>query len=85
MVYVATLSESQSVMRWILIFKECFPHIQHISRKDNIVADMLSHFPSKNNKQKNHLTVGQVRANKLFVFQRDNIDNGFPFKLLTVK
>ena len=42
MVYAATLSESQRVMRWRLILKEFGTNIQHITGVDNIVADTLS-------------------------------------------
>ena len=44
LVYVATLSESQRVMRWRLILKEFGPNIQHISVVDNIVSETLSRF-----------------------------------------
>ena len=40
--YVATLIESQRVMRWKLIIEEFGPNIQHISGVDNILADTLS-------------------------------------------
>ena len=46
LVYAATLSESQRVMRWRLILKDFGPNIQHISGVDNIVAYTLSLFPS---------------------------------------
>ena len=42
LVYAATLSESQSAMRWQLILEEFDPNIQHISGVDNIVSDTLS-------------------------------------------
>ena len=46
LVYAATLSESQRVMRWRIILEEFGPNIQHIAGVDNIVADTLSIFPS---------------------------------------
>jgi len=49
LVYAATLSESQRVMRWRLILEEFGPNIQHIAGVDNIVAGMLSRLPSANN------------------------------------
>ena len=46
LVYAATLSESQRVIRWQIILEEFGPNIQHIAGVDNIVADTLSIFPS---------------------------------------
>ena len=46
LVYAATLSESQRVMRWRIILEEFGPNIQHIAGVDNIVSDTLSIFPS---------------------------------------
>ena len=46
LVYAATLSESQIVMRWRLILEDFGPNIQHISGIDNILADMLIRMPS---------------------------------------
>ena len=48
LMYAATLSESQRVMRWRLILKEFNPNIQHISGMDNIVADAMSRLLSVN-------------------------------------
>jgi hypothetical protein len=45
LVYAATVSESQRVMRWRLILEEFGPNIQHIAGIDNVVADMLSRVP----------------------------------------
>ena len=45
MVYVATLSESQRVMRWKIIIEEFGPNIQHIAEVDNILAYTLSRLP----------------------------------------
>ena len=46
LVYAATLSESQRVIRWRLILGEFGPNNQHIAGVDKIVADTLSRFPS---------------------------------------
>ena len=46
LVYAATLSESQIVMRWRLILEDFGPNIQHIAGIDNILADTLSRMPS---------------------------------------
>ena len=56
LVYVATLSESQRVMRWILILKEFGPNIQHISVVENIVAYVISRLPSAYVKNYNTIT-----------------------------
>ena len=41
LVYAATLSESQRVIRWQLILEDFGPNIQHIAGFDNIVDDTL--------------------------------------------
>lgn len=46
LVYEATLSESQRVMRWRLLLEEFGPNIIHIAGVDNIVADTLSRLKS---------------------------------------
>ena len=46
LVYAATLSESQRLMRWKLILEGFGRNIHHISGVDNIVADKLSILPS---------------------------------------
>ena len=51
LVYAATLSESQRVMRWRLILEEFGTNIQHISGVDNMVADTLSRLPSMPSKK----------------------------------
>lgn len=42
LVYAATLSESQRVMRWRMILEEFNPTIKHIPGEENVVADSLS-------------------------------------------
>ena len=42
MVYAATLSKSQRVIRWRIIIKEFGPSIQHVAGVENIVAYTLS-------------------------------------------
>ena len=67
MVYAATLSESQRVMRWRLILKYFGPNIQHISGVDNIVSDTLSRLPYRpSDKYKPCTKKAQCCANELF-------------------
>ena len=66
MVYAATLSESQMVVRWRLIIEEFGPNIKYIYGVDNIVADTLSRFPSTSvDKYEPRKINGQCSANKL--------------------
>ena len=51
LIYEATLSESQHVMRWRLLLEEFGPYIHHIAGVDNIVADTLSCLKSSNTKE----------------------------------
>jgi hypothetical protein len=86
LVYAATVSESQRVMRWRLILKEFGPNIQHIAGNDNVVADMLSHVPSANSDQDELETSdAQYHAKEIFVIE-ENItnDDGFPLTLIKV-
>ena len=46
LVYAATLSESQRVMLWKLIFEEFESNVNNIAGVENIVADVLSRLPS---------------------------------------
>ena len=85
LVYAATLSESQRVMRWQLIIKEFGPNIQHIAGVDNIVDDTLSRLTSTPSEKNESCTrKAQCRANELFAISRKNNDNCFPLKLLIV-
>ena len=47
MVYAATVSESQRVMRWRMILEEFGPDIVHIKGEQNTSADALSRLPKK--------------------------------------
>ena len=46
LVYAATLSESQRVIRLWLIIKEFGPNIQHISGVEKIIDDTINRLPS---------------------------------------
>ena len=71
MVYAATLSESQRVMRWGLIIEEFGPNIQHISEVDNILADTLSRLLSTPSDTYKPCTgKAQCRSKKLFTIGR---------------
>ena len=52
LVWAATISKSQRVMRWWLLLKEFAPNICHISGEENVVADAISCLPlnQENNK-----------------------------------
>ena len=80
MVYDATLSESQRVMRWRLILEEFGPNIHNIAGFDNIVADTLSRLPSTpSNKNEPCTRKAQCLANYLFaIFREENNDNPPP-------
>lgn len=45
LVYAATISESQRVMRWRMILEEYGPEIVHIKGEENTSADALSRLP----------------------------------------
>ena len=72
MVYAATLTESQRVMRWWLIIEEFGPNIQHISGFDSILAYMLIGLPYTSvKKYKTSIVKAQFFANKLFAIVRE--------------
>ena len=72
MVYAATLSESQRVVRWWLVLKYFGPNIHHIYGVDNIVADMISRFPSTSvDKYEPTVSRAQCCANELFAIVRE--------------
>ena len=71
LVYAATLSESQRVMRWRLILEEFWPNIEHIAGVDNTVADKIGRFPyTPINKYKPYTKKAQCSANDLFTIVR---------------
>ena len=86
-VYAATLSESQRVIRCQLIIKEFGPNIQHIAGVDNIASDTISRLPSTPSDKNNPYTrKAQCRAKNLFAIGReDNNENCFPLNLLIVQ
>ena len=67
LVYAATLSEYQRVMRWRLIIGEFGPNIQYISGVENIVGDTLSILLSTpSDKYESCTRKAQCCANDLF-------------------
>jgi hypothetical protein len=86
LVYVATVSESQRVMRWRLILEEFGPNIQYIAGIDNVVADMLSRVPSANCDQDELApSTAQSRAKELFALEVNTAnDDGFALSLIKV-
>ena len=84
LVYEATLSQSQRVMRWRLILEEFGPNIQHIAGLDNVVADTLSRLPSANTDEKDSpcTPLDSHQANELFAL--DNETESFPLSLSLV-
>jgi hypothetical protein len=85
LVYAATLSESQRVMRWRLILEEFGPNIQHIAGVDNTVADTLSRLPSANRDEQTQSTDRESRhANELFAINEPSAD-AFPLTLALVQ
>ena len=87
MVYAATLSESQRLMRWGLILKEFGSNTQHIAGVDNIVSDTLSIFPSTSSEKYKPCTKkSQCHVNGLFTIGRvENNKDCFPLNLLIVQ
>ena len=79
LVYVATLSESQSLMRWQLILEGFGPNVQHIAGVDNIVADTLSRLLSTTRDKYEPCTRKyQCCANELFAIVRVENNEYFP-------
>ena len=87
MVYDATPSETQRVIRWQLILEYFGPTIQYIAGVDNTVADKLSILTSTSvNKYEPSTRKAQFYANKLFAINgSENNEDGFPQKLLNVQ
>ena len=84
MVYAATLSEYQRVMRRRLIIEGLGPNIQHISGVDNIVANTLIKLPTISvDKYETGKSEVQFCANGLFSIGRvENIKDFFPLNIL---
>ena len=87
MVYVATLSESQRVMRWRLILKYFGPNTQQVDGVDKIVAAALNILPSKpSNKFKPCTMKSQCCAKEIFVIGGvENNEGFFPLNVLIVQ
>ena len=86
-VYTATLSESQRVMRWRLIIEEFGINIKNIAGVDNIVAETLSRFLSTPSKKYDPCTgKAQCCTNKLFALYRiENNRDCLPLNILILQ
>ena len=83
MVYDTTLSESQRVMSWRLILEEFWPNIQHITRVDNIVADILSRLSYTSvDKYETSTSKAECCVNELFASGKEENKEDFPAKYL---
>ena len=87
MVYAATLSEYQRVMRRRLILEKFGPNIKHISGVDNIVADRISRLLSTPSDKYGPCTrKSQCCVNELFtIFRVENNEYYFLLNLLIVQ
>ena len=86
LVYAATVSQSQRVMRWRLILEEFGPNIQHIAGVDNVVADALSRLPSANTDERDPVLEGRHQANgDMFAITREEETGSFPLALSLVR
>ena len=87
MVYAATLSEYQRVVRWRFILEEFGPNMQHISGAENKVADMISIFSYTSVDKYNPRTKkAQCFVNKLFAISREEKNEDcFPLNILNVQ
>ena len=87
LVYAATLSGYQRVMRWKLILEEFEPKTQHISGVDNMVSDTLSRLLSTTSDKYEPCTrKAQCWANELFTIGRvENNKDCFPLNLIIVQ
>ena len=81
LVYEATLSESQRVMRWRLILEEFGPNILHITGVENIVADTLSRLRSSNVEKDDTKSEPEVKLRELYANKRiRGIQSDFPLE-----
>ena len=65
LMYAATISQSQRVMRWRMILEEFGPDIKHIKGEENTVADAISRLPTASNDQEQEQSTvaqGQTKA-----------------------
>ena len=86
MVYAATLSKSQKVMRWRLILEEFGPNIQHIAGVDNIVSDTLIRLLNTSiNKYGTCTGKAQCHTNELFDIGKVEKKSLFPLNILVVQ
>ena len=87
LVYVATLSEYQTVMRCWLILKEFGTNIHHIDGVYNIVSDTLSRLPYiAVDKYEPTIKKTHCRANKIFKIRKaTNNEDYLPIILLVIK
>ena len=87
LVYAKTLSESQRVICWQLIFEEFGPNIHHIAGVDNIVANTIRRLPSTTSNKYNSCTRNiQCCANKLFEIGKvENNEYSPPLNILIVE
>ena len=81
LVYEATLSESQQVMRRRLILEEFGPNILHIAGVENIVADALSRLRSSNAEEDDNKSKPEVKLRELYANKRiRGIQSDFPLE-----
>ena len=87
LVYAVKLSESQRVMRWIIILEEFGPNIQHIAGVDNIVADTLDRLPFMlSDTYKPCTRKYKCCANELFTIDSvENNEDCFPLNILILQ
>ena len=87
MVYAATLSESQKVMRWRLILEDFGPNTQQIDGVDKILAAKISRLLSTpSNKYKPCTMKSQCCEKEIFAIgEVENNEDFFPLNILIVQ